>query len=316
MKNIEVDYHIVRNGEVILEDCYATVGLTDKNVKEVAAFILDGHGSGELVDIPGHVYDRIVNAVTETAIRDLKEIANETLYDSDEVVLQEVLPMDLVDLMPQEVVDIIDVEKIEEYYAQYDDEEDAEDTGEEEMIEHVDMTIIEPGLDYNDETDIFELRGDEDPNKENTLYLTISQKNFDAIISGTKTSEERELKETTVKKYLDLDENGNPYFNSGLMAPEDPLNGDIYVWNNGKYPYYPNPNLRYLNLAVGYNKERDTALVELGGFMFKPMPTKTGIIPRFNDDGEKMIADPNGAFCFWCIDMLIKRVVECHRVKK
>lgn len=304
MKNIDVDYRVVRDGEVILEG-YATVGLTDKNVKEVAAFILDGHGSGELVDVPSHVYDRIVTAVTETAIRDMKEDLKDVLYTSDEVVLQEVLPADLFNLLPDEVTDTIDITKILEYYPQDENEEVEEDDAD-----------VEPGLFYNEEAGVWDLVGEEDPNKENTLYLTISQKNFDAIMSGKKLSEERELKETTVKKYLDLDENGEPYFNSGLIDADDPLNGDIYVWNDGKYPYYPNLSLRYLSLAVGYNKERDTALVELSGFRFKPLPTKTGILPRFFDDGEKITADPNGNLCFWCIDMLIKRVVECNRVEK
>lgn len=43
MKSIEVDYKVVRAGETILDDCYAEVGLTDKNVKEVAQFIRDNH---------------------------------------------------------------------------------------------------------------------------------------------------------------------------------------------------------------------------------------------------------------------------------
>lgn len=305
MKNIEVDYEVIRNGEVILTGCYATVGLTDKNIKDVAAFILDGHGTGELVDIPSHVYDRIMTAVTETAIRDMKSEIKDVLLESDEVVLQEVLPADLFNLLPDEVRGSIDMTKMLEYYPQDENEEVEEDDAD-----------VEPGLFYNEEAGVWDLVGDEEPRKGNTLYLTISQKKFDEIMSGEKTSEEREIKETTVKKFLDVDENGEPYFNSGLIDADDPLNGDIYVWNDGKYPYYPNLSLRYLSLAVGYNKERDTALVELSGFRFKPVPTKTGVVPRFFDDGKNITPDPNGNLCLWCIDMLIKRVVECHREKK
>ena len=57
-----VDYDVVRDGNVIFEG-YATADITDKNVNEVAEFIRDNHFSGELVDVPSHVYDRIVNAI-------------------------------------------------------------------------------------------------------------------------------------------------------------------------------------------------------------------------------------------------------------
>lgn len=301
MNNIEVNYKVVRGGELLLDGCYADVPLTDKNIKEIAEFIKEGHQSGEIVDVPSHVYDRIYNAVVTTAIKDLKSELKETLDDSDEVVLQEVLPADIVNLLPEEVADLIDLDKIQEYYDQFaeDDEEEEDD--------------IAPGLYYNEETNAYDFIGEEEPTKDNTLYLTISQKYFDAIISGKRDIEEREIKGTTYKKYLETDANDEPCFNKYLISPENPLFGDLYIWNDGKYPYSPKESLRYLNLAVGYNKERDTALVELSGFRFKPTPTKNGIIPRFFDDGKNITPDPNGNLCMWCIEMKIKRVVECKR---
>ena len=49
------------------------------------------------------------------------------------------------------------------------------------------------------------------PTKENTLYLTIKQVYFDAIVAGLKKEEYREIKNTTYKKYLEVDEEGWPY---------------------------------------------------------------------------------------------------------
>lgn len=311
MKNIDVDYIVFRNGEAILDTCYATVGLTDKNVQEVADFIRDNHYSGELVDVPSHVYDRIMKGVISTAIKDMKTELKDYLLESDEVVLQEVLPVTLLDLLPDDVVELVDLEKIQAYYDQYEDNDEEEyipiDGGY--VVEDTDQSE----LIYDSDKQFFEIVGEEEPNKENTLYLTISQKNFDLIMEGKKTCEEREIKETTYKKLLDCAEDGAPYYDTRLMPEDAPHAGDIYVWNDGVYPFFPNPSLRYLNLAVGYNKERDTALVELSGFKFKPMPNKKGIIPRFTCNGEDAKPDPNGDLCFWCIELHVRRIVECHR---
>jgi hypothetical protein len=65
--------------------------------------------------------------------------------------------------------------------------------------------------------------------KDNTLYLTIKQVYFDQIIAGTKKEEYREIKDTTYKKYLACDEEGNPYFDDEKISPDEPLTGDIFV---------------------------------------------------------------------------------------
>ena len=43
---------------------------------------------------------------------------------------------------------------------------------------------------------------DEPPTKENSLYLTITQQSFDEIVSGRKTVEYREIKDTTLSRYF------------------------------------------------------------------------------------------------------------------
>lgn len=294
MKNIEVDYEVVRDGEVIFEG-YSTVGLTDKNVKEVAEFIRDNHFSGELVDVPSHVYDRIVTAVTEEAIRDLKRELKTPLYESDEVIIQEVLPIDLMDLLPEDVTALIDKEKFLEYY-----ESELEDEADE---------------DLNDWNISDEER--EAPTKENTLYLTIKQIFFDEIISGEKTEEYREIKDTTYKKYLAMNEDGSLPIDESVIFDEEGLDKYfIYAWNNGVFPFTPK-NIQYLDLAVGYNKERDTARVEVIGYHFDPMKGRNGEIVRLADDKDgNIVPDPEGDQTFWVMTFKLGKVIECHRAKK
>lgn len=81
------------------------------------------------------------------------------------------------------------------------------------------------------------------PTKENTLYLTIKQMYFDQIVEGKKTKEYREIKETTYKKYLEVDEDGWPLYDTSKADAEDPLLGDICMWNGGCYPYVANQEM-------------------------------------------------------------------------
>lgn len=152
-----------------------------------------------------------------------------------------------------------------------------------------------------------------EPTKENTLYLTIKQVFFDQIIAGTKKEEYREIKDTTYKKYLLCNEDGFPYFDDEKISPDNPLAGDICVWNDGVYPFYPKDGLKYLNLAVGYAKERDTALVEVTDITFRPLTGKDGKLARFHDDGENVAIDPNGELCFWEAVFHLGKIVEVKR---
>ncbi len=153
-----------------------------------------------------------------------------------------------------------------------------------------------------------------EPNKENTLYLTIKQVYFDQIIAGTKKEEYREIKGTTYKRYLEVDEEGNPYFDDELISDEDPLVGDLCVYNDGKYPYYPKDGIKYLALAVGYAKERDTATVEVKSMSFEPLKAKDEKFIRFTwDDNDEASLDDNGELCFWNIVFHLGDVVKLKR---
>lgn len=106
------------------------------------------------------------------------------------------------------------------------------------------------------------------PTKENTLYLPIKQIYFDQIIAGTKKEEYREIKEgITANRYLLKDARTKYTLNENVTDPSKEYFVDDY--NNGNFPFMPK-EYKYLYLAVGYAKIRDTAMVEVTGFSFKP----------------------------------------------
>ena len=152
------------------------------------------------------------------------------------------------------------------------------------------------------------------PTRQNTLYLTIKQVFFDEIIAGTKTKEYREIKNTTYKKYLECDEDGFPYYDLMKAEAENPLLGDLCIWNNGVYPYVAKNNLEFLSLAVGYRKQCDTAIVEVNDITFEPITNDDGKPCRFSDDFKGNVkGDENGDFCFWYAVFHLGEVVDVHR---
>lgn len=77
------------------------------------------------------------------------------------------------------------------------------------------------------------------------LNLIIKQKYFDAILAGRKVQEFREVRPTTIKKLLQLDEEGFEIEDADGNA--QPIKYDA------------------IQFHVGYNKDRDNALVEVLG---------------------------------------------------
>lgn len=77
------------------------------------------------------------------------------------------------------------------------------------------------------------------------LTLNIKQKYFDAILSGRKVQEFREVRPTTIKKLLQLDEDGFEIEDEDGNA--QPIKYDA------------------IQFYVGYDKDRDSALVEVLG---------------------------------------------------
>lgn len=78
--------------------------------------------------------------------------------------------------------------------------------------------------------------------KENSLYLTIKQVYFDAILNGTKDKEYREISPTTVSKYIEnekVDGELQLFYDPDLIS-EDKLEmyaNDIMYYNDGVFLY-------------------------------------------------------------------------------
>jgi len=288
MKNIEVSYEVFRDSETILQDT-ATVKLTDKNISEIGQYILSDskYQTGELVCVPSHVYDRIVNYVNEDAISKLNK-QNDGLYESDEVALEDYLPESLVTLLPEDVVKVLPL-------GYTDDLEEANS-----VIEELELPI---------------------PDKSNTLYLTIKQVYFDQIVAGDKKEEYREVKETTYKKFVETDDDGNVFFDDNLITEkklsEYYAEDSLYIYNDGVCPLLPKSNLFYLNLAVGYNKVRDTALVEVVDISFEIAKDNSGNEVRFNiDESGNVQLSPDGKLCEWIAVLHLGNIIEKNIVSK
>ena len=129
--------------------------------------------------------------------------------------------------------------------------------------------------------------------KENTLYLPIKQVYFDEIIKGIKKAEYREIKEgITANRYLQKGTNGKYILNPEVTDP----NKEYYIddYNDGKFPFMPK-QYKYLSLAVGYAKERDTAVIEVTGYSFEPHLIRANL------------------YAFWTIVYHLGKVIEVHR---
>lgn len=153
------------------------------------------------------------------------------------------------------------------------------------------------------------------PTKENTLYLVIQQVYFDAILAGTMKQEFREIKSTTYEKFLETrKENGKIVginFDESKISIEDAQKYacNPMVYNNGNYPYTPIP-YKFLDIAVGYKKDRETLIVAVEDIHFEPMRSKHGKEARFSDDGERMRINENGELCIWQIVYTLGKIVE------
>lgn len=91
------------------------------------------------------------------------------------------------------------------------------------------------------------------------LKLIIKQQWFDAILSGEKTEEYREVKPTTFKKYLNYVVAGELFSDLSEVPNEKKYTDDLK--ENG----FDVELIQYdaLRLYVGYNKDRDSMLVEV-----------------------------------------------------
>lgn len=158
------------------------------------------------------------------------------------------------------------------------------------------------------------------PTKENSLYLTIKQVYFDQIIAGTKKEEYRDISPNTYKKYLECDKDGSPLCKGDIITDED---WDFYgedilmACKDGKFPFVFRKDIKFLNLAVGYNKVRDTATVEVKEITFLIGKNPKGQEIRFDfDDNGNVTLTPNGKFCYWQAVFHLGEIIEKNIVSK
>ncbi|HUH73332.1 MAG TPA: hypothetical protein VLZ75_02890 [Chitinophagales bacterium] len=151
--------------------------------------------------------------------------------------------------------------------------------------------------------------------KENTLYLPIKQVYFDAILNGTKDKEYRNITPNTYIKYLETKkvEGGVQLYYIPELISEEKLElyaNDFMYYNDGVFPYIPK-DIWFLDLAVGYNKDRYTMTVEVTDISFKPSKDKEGNAAVISYDEEgKPYKDEQGEFTIWNIVFHLGEVVK------
>lgn len=139
---------------------------------------------------------------------------------------------------------------------------------------------------------------------ENTLYLPIKQVYFDQILNGTKDKEYRAISPNTVRKYIEnekVDGELQLFYDPDLISEEklELYANDEMYYNDGVFPYIPK-EIQYLDLAVGYNKDRDTMTVEVTDISFEPSKDKEGNAAVISYDEEgRPYKDENGEFTIW-----------------
>ena len=151
--------------------------------------------------------------------------------------------------------------------------------------------------------------------KANTLYLPIKQIYFDQILNGTKDKEYRNISPNTITRYLEtqkVDGELQLFYDPELISEEklELYANDEMYYNDGVFPYIPK-EIEYLDLAVGYNKDRDTMTVEVVDISFEPGKDKKGNTIRvsFDEEGRHSI-DENGDFTIWNIVFHLGEVVK------
>ena len=298
MAKYEYTYVILKDYEEVYKST-SEVSLTKKDFREIEEFMKEHSYSCNFIDIPSRIYDKCLDYAYEKAYKEYPEISDiegDYLVDLEEFIpecfirqLSEETKRKVLPDAPYYVMESIDVQ---------------EDVSEVLKVDTCPARLSEASMEK--EKLIV-------PTQDNTLYLPIKQVYFDAIIEGSKKEEYREIKPTTYKKYLECDDYDNPCFDKSLMSDDNPLCGDIYVWNNGVYPYIPKETYNFLSLAVGYNKERDTAIVEIEGVSFEPMLNEKGMPMRFTVEGEDVVPSDTGELCVWLIVYHLGKIIEVHR---
>ena len=154
--------------------------------------------------------------------------------------------------------------------------------------------------------------------EESSINLFIKQVYFDEILSGSKKKEYRTIKDTTASKYLRNErENGKLllYYNPDLISEEKfhEYPNDIMYYNDGVFPYMPK-DIKYLDLKVGYQTDRESMTVEVVDISFQPAMDKDGNVMRLHYDNEthNFSKSTNGDLTNWDIVFHLGEVVKVN----
>ena len=107
---IEFDYMILKRGDPC-DDCYAVLTLTDDQIEEIVASLMEQNSEGELTDIPEKYLNLFVDAALDDAAQIYPNFSDEKAGFS--IILQRFLPDDLLDFFPDEVIENFSPEMFE-----------------------------------------------------------------------------------------------------------------------------------------------------------------------------------------------------------
>jgi hypothetical protein len=136
--------------------------------------------------------------------------------------------------------------------------------------------------------------------KENSFYLAVKQNVFDDIVSGKVKEFRYDIKDTTFLRLLKTVRK-EPVFDPQKISANNKLCCDPMVYNNGVFPFFIK-EYKFLFLAVGFAKLRDTALIPIKKTEVVVSKKEDGTVVRlsFDDDGNGH-PDPNGDYTIWTV---------------
>lgn len=285
---VKFDYGLLYRGETDSNDnVYGTAvcKLTDNDLREIRKAVREGKVKKYINELPEKIVKKFECAISEAVWGGGEFDDYGSVRDEYEEVYNVNLPEDLLKILPKDCQEILNYTPSEE--AADNSSTQSEDAQGQPQAEEEITYIGDDGQPDVPEWEVSE-EGEE-------LYLVMKQEYFDKIVEGTKQIEYREIKDSTYKRYIEVDKKGNPCIDEEALQGLESTDMAYLMYIN-RCPYIPK-DYRYLSLGVGYNKDRDTAKVEVGGIGFE------------FGYGQK------GNPC-WIIKYFIKKVLEVNRGKK
>ncbi len=135
--------------------------------------------------------------------------------------------------------------------------------------------------------------------EEQTIRIKVTLTQLAKITSGYTKEIRQPLSPENYKQYLKTDANGNAFFYPDKISPDNPLCGDLDIWNDGVYPYAP-ANIGKIEFFTGTDAAAKTGTVLVRDIRFEPATTD-GKPDRFFDMNGNNIYSAGGDLCHWDI---------------